>query len=1118
MTSGSVSGATGRVADAARLEALRATGLTGGAMVPSLDRLTALAARVLDVPVALVSLVDAERQVFASDCGLSGELAASRQTPLSHSYCKYVVADDAPLVVADARVDERLRTNPAIVDYDAIAYAGVPLHDPGGHVLGSFCVTDTKSRQWSARELEILGDLAAAAESEIALRLAHGEVLLAAERMQAVLDCTHDAYVSMDAAGRVVAWNAAAELLFGFSAAEALGRPVTELIVPAQYRAAHDAGLARVRATGVSALAGQRLELAAIDKGGREFPIEMTLQVSMERGRSRFHAFLHDITARKAAQEQLEEERRRLADERTFLHTLLDSLDTGVAACDPAGQLLLVNRAMSESHGGAPPPDVETWVRGLDVYEPDGRTRLAVEQLPLVRALSGETVHGQQLALRGQDDELHRFLANARPINTPDGRCLGAVAALHDVTDAHRAEVLRRARHAVAQVLSEASSAQQAAVGAVAAIAGELGWACGEYWEVSDDRCRIARISSWTAPGQDLTMFTGDSPLVLERGQGLAGAVWQRGAEVWTSSLFDDIPNFTRAAAARRAGLRTGIGLPVRSGQRVLGVLAFFTDTDLPRDPDVLAVLDAVSAHLGRFVERRRAEELTLTLAAVRRDFDRIVEQVNDYLWTVEIMPDGTVRSVYASPDGSAIFGGNLPTADLGRVLADRVHPDDRPAFAAFHTQVSGGESAAVECRVTGYDGIIRWVWTRASARYEHGRLFVDGVCTDISRRKAVEADLGATADRLRAARDELTAHKDYLTQVLDAIDVTVVTCATDGTIVHANRNARRTLPPGDGRLTIADATPKAALAYPDGTPVPMDETPLMQALQGIHVDGLEAAIPRPDGSRRSLLMHARPLRDPHGGIIGAVAASHDITALREREAELRAFAGVVAHDLKAPLAAIAGYAELIAETLDPDNDGSSEYAATTAPMLTRLQAGVERMRRLIDDLLGYATARDRQLQPQPVDLNTVVADIITERTAHPPPTGTDAPRIQVSALPTVDADPVLARQLLDNLIGNALKYTPPGQPADITISAELPGDKPGYARIDLADRGIGIPAADQPHVFGTFYRVDAHRTYAGTGLGLAICHQIVHRHGGTIAATDNPGGGTRISLTLPTN
>jgi signal transduction histidine kinase len=108
-----------------------------------------------------------------------------------------------------------------------------------------------------------------------------------------------------------------------------------------------------------------------------------------------------------------------------------------------------------------------------------------------------------------------------------------------------------------------------------------------------------------------------------------------------------------------------------------------------------------------------------------------------------------------------------------------------------------------------------------------------------------------------------------------------------------------------------------------------------------------------------------------------------------------------------------------------------------------------------------------------------------------------------------------MTRQLLDNLIGNAIKYTPIGEPARIVVSAEP--DAAGWTRVRIADRGIGIPAEDQPRVFTSFHRASAHAGYAGTGLGLAICHRVVNRHGGTITASDNPGGGTRIQFTLPT-
>jgi signal transduction histidine kinase len=157
----------------------------------------------------------------------------------------------------------------------------------------------------------------------------------------------------------------------------------------------------------------------------------------------------------------------------------------------------------------------------------------------------------------------------------------------------------------------------------------------------------------------------------------------------------------------------------------------------------------------------------------------------------------------------------------------------------------------------------------------------------------------------------------------------------------------------------------------------------------------------------------------------------------------------------------------------------------------------------------------------EPVDLQVLVAEVVTERTDHLR-AGRDGlgepalfPDIYTGPLPTVYADHAMLRQLIDNLIGNALKYTLPGQPARIDISAHTHTDD-GWVRIEIADRGVGIPAADQPRVFASFHRAASHtRDYAGTGLGLAICQRIIDRHGGTISVADNPGGGTRISFTM---
>jgi GAF domain-containing protein len=158
--------------DRRRLDALRDAGLLDTESDGVFDRLTRLTARVLDVPVSLVSLVDDHRQYFAGQSGLEQPWAGDRGTPLSHSFCQHVVMSDTALVVGDARGDARVCDNLAVRDIGVIAYAGMPLRTPEGVPLGSLCAIDTNPRTWTAADVEILAGLADAVSTEIALRLA----------------------------------------------------------------------------------------------------------------------------------------------------------------------------------------------------------------------------------------------------------------------------------------------------------------------------------------------------------------------------------------------------------------------------------------------------------------------------------------------------------------------------------------------------------------------------------------------------------------------------------------------------------------------------------------------------------------------------------------------------------------------------------------------------------------------------------------------------------------------------------------------------------------------------------------------------------------------------------
>jgi signal transduction histidine kinase len=164
-------------------------------------------------------------------------------------------------------------------------------------------------------------------------------------------------------------------------------------------------------------------------------------------------------------------------------------------------------------------------------------------------------------------------------------------------------------------------------------------------------------------------------------------------------------------------------------------------------------------------------------------------------------------------------------------------------------------------------------------------------------------------------------------------------------------------------------------------------------------------------------------------------------------------------------------------------------------------------MRRFIDDLLSYTVARDHPLRVEDVDLTALTEDVAALRRQ-----GDSRPRIHVQPDMWVRADAAMMRQLLDNLIGNAVKYVAPGVRPHIIVSGQRDGDN---LLVTVDDNGIGVPPEQRRSIFENFQR--AAFEYTGTGIGLAICQRIVERHGGTILVEDNPHGeGSRFALTLP--
>ncbi len=264
----------------------------------------------------------------------------------------------------------------------------------------------------------------------------------------------------------------------------------------------------------------------------------------------------------------------------------------------------------------------------------------------------------------------------------------------------------------------------------------------------------------------------------------------------------------------------------------------------------------------------------------------------------------------------------------------------------------------------------------------------------------------------------------------------------------------------------------------------------------------------------------------------GVLLITTDITPLRHYQQQLEAnnlalsrsneylqqFAYVASHDLQEPLRKIEAFADLLltqhAEGLDP----------TGQDLLRRQQQAAQRMRTLVKDLLGYARLTTQQPLFEPVSLQILLEEVLIDLETPIRETGAT---VLVEELPVIPGNATQLRQVLQNLLGNALKFAKPGQSPQVRIEAlQLRADQvpqpslssPGQAWLELrvADEGIGFEEAHRERIFDLFHRLHGRNKYGGTGIGLAIVKKVVENHGGFITAQSRPGAGATFCIYLP--
>jgi PAS domain S-box-containing protein len=463
-------------------------------------------------------------------------------------------------------------------------------------------------------------------------------------------------------------------------------------------------------------------------------------------------------------------------------------------------------------------------------------------------------------------------------------------------------------------------------------------------------------------------------------------------------------------------------------------------------------------------------------------------------------------------------YTGLTPEQSIGFGWSVALHPDDKANSLARWKQANeAGEAYEVEHRLRAADGRDRWFLTRGRPQRDRSgaivRWFFAG--TDIDDQKKTQEELRRSEERFWLLAETIP-QKVWMADTRGAIHY-LNQCWFDYTgLTYVQAS-------GWGWLQMVHPAERQAEA-----------ARWTAAIERGDRMEIEHRLKRgSDSSYRWHLVRGAPLRDETGAIVQWVGISTDVDDQR-RQAELlerlvfertrelersncrlEEFASVASHDLQEPLRKIQAFSDRLQIKcgLLLGKQGK-EY-------IDRIINSATRMRNLINDILLFSRVSTNTQPLKPVDLEAAAREVISDLEGLIQQTGGS---VQLGRLPTIHADPPLIRQLLQNLIGNGLKFHHSDRPPVVRLSArilpssEIIADEADIAWCEIAieDNGIGFEEIYVDRIFQMFQRLHGRKEYEGTGMGLAICRSIVERHRGRITAHSTPGQGTTFLVTLP--
>jgi PAS domain S-box-containing protein len=806
------------------------------------------------------------------------------------------------------------------------------------------------------------------------------------------------------------------------------------------------------------------------------------------------------------------DEQARLANEREARsRAVMDSVADGIVTFDADGRIESVNPAAERIFGyGA------AELSGANV------ARLMSEALP--GAAHGGHPADDQLTrdglVIGDRQEVAAWHKDGTRLSVElgvsevllDRRCL-RIGVVRDITGRRRAEQRRAVQFSVSWVLAESGALDTAIPGILRTIGEGFRWDGGAFWIVNQHSGVLRCTATWRAPGVAAEEFAASSvESSFPPGAGLSGRVWESRQPVSVADLLEehDIPSRDRAAAA---GVRGAFAFPVEGSNELLAVVEFFSHEVRPPDLDLFLTVTAIGQQIGQFIERERAKE------AVRESEARNRATLEAALDCV-ISMDHDGKIIGFNPAAERTFGYDRQEV-LGQEFAALVIP---PSLrAAYRGALTGyratGEQPALgkrlELSALRADGTEFPVELSVTGLPTEGPPVFTGFLRDITQRKQAEEEIRALNTGLEQRVHERTAQLERVRRQNELI----LTSAGEG-IYGVDRRGRATFVNPVAAALTGHSVPQLlgrslhnSLRHsaPDGTLYARAACPVCAVLRDGSVRrGSDEVFWRQDGTSFPVEYTSTPIMEQEV-IVGAVVTFQDISERRAVEKLKDEFVSTVSHEIRTPLNGVLGMAELLLDT--PLDVRQREYAEA-------MRRSGEGLLGVINDILDSAKieAGKLELDVGDLDVRAVAEDVVGLLAAQAQDKGLAIACLVHRDVPRgLRGDAARLRQILLNLVGNAVKFTERGE---VVLRARLGVQEPGarvtVIRFEIADSGPGIDPDAAERIFEPFSQAgrSTTRKYGGTGLGLTISKRLVELMQGDIGLESTPGEGTTFWFT----